>query len=80
MSHRPSLPTKAGRIPIRAAREIAESYGYDQVIIVARAVGQGEHVTTYGKDRMNCAIAARIGDYLKYRVMRWKADENAHQD
>ena len=37
-------------IPISAARTIAEAYGYDQVVIVARRVGDGadggEHVTT----------------------------------
>ena len=30
------------KIPISAAREIAEKYGYDQVVIIARAVGVGE--------------------------------------
>lgn len=63
------------RIPIAAAERIAKDYGYDQVIIVARAVGQGEHVTTYGRDKANCAVAARIGDFLKYKVMGW-AQEN----
>lgn len=60
------------RIPIKAAKRIASEYGYDQVIIVARAVGQGEHVTTYGKDRENCDVAARIGDFLKFKIMGWK--------
>jgi hypothetical protein len=56
-------------IPISAAKTIAEAYGYHQVVIVARRVGDGEdggedggeHVTTYGVDKANCAIAARIG-------------------
>jgi molybdopterin biosynthesis enzyme len=61
-------------IPIAAAKQIAERYGYDQVIIIARAVGQGEHVTTYGKDKANCDVAARIGDFLKYKVMGWVKD------
>ncbi len=61
-------------IPISAARRIAESYGYDQVIVIARAVGQGEHVTTYGKDKANCDVAARIGDFLKFKVMGWERD------
>lgn len=65
------------RIPISAARRIAEAYGYDQVIIVARKVGEGanqehgEHCTTYGVDKVNCDVAARCGDYLKYKVMGW---------
>ena len=58
-------------IPISAAARIAKTYGYDQVIIVARAIDQGEHVTTYGKDKANCLVAAQIGDFLKYKVMGW---------
>lgn len=58
-------------IPISAAKKIAEQYGYDQIVIIGRVVDQGEHVTTYGRDRANCAAAARIGDFLKYKVMGW---------
>jgi len=56
---------------------VAEDYGYDQVVIVARKVGDGggEHVTTYGVDRENCAVAARIGDFLKYEVMNWVKED-----
>lgn len=63
-------------IPISAARVIADMYGYDQVIVIARKVGEngGEHCTTYGKDRDNCAVAARIGEFLKYKVMSWAKD------
>jgi len=60
------------RIPISAAKLIADKYGYDQVIVIARKVGQGEHCTTYGVDRENCAVAARAGDFLKLKVMGWK--------
>ena len=63
------------RIPIVAARRIAEEYGYDQVVIVARKVGPqnvgGEHVTTYGVDKANCDVAARIGDFFKHKLMGW---------
>lgn len=60
-------------IPISAAERIAKAYGYSQVIVIARALGEGggEHVTTYGVDKDNCAVAARIGDFLKYKVMGW---------
>lgn len=62
-------------IPVHAARHIAEYYGYDQVVIIARKVGEGpgsgEHCTTYGRDEANCAVAARCGDFLKYKVMGW---------
>lgn len=58
------------RIPISAARRVAEDYGYDQVVIYARRVGDepdpcGEHMTTYGVTKEHCSVAARIGDTLK---------------
>jgi len=62
-------------IPISAAKRIAESYGYDQVVIIARAVGIGEHVTTYGRDKANCSVAAQIGDFLKFKVMGWVKEQ-----
>lgn len=62
------------KIPISAAREIAEKYGYNQVVIIARAVGVCEHVTTYGSDKANCDIAARIGDFLKFKIMKWETE------
>lgn len=60
------------RIPISAGKRIADEYGYDQVVIVARKVGQGEHVTTYGVNKENCAMAARVGDFFKYELMKWE--------
>jgi hypothetical protein len=59
------------RIPISAAKKIADAYNYDQVYVIGRKVGEGEHVTTYGKDKANCETAARVGDFLKYKVMGW---------
>lgn len=63
------------RIPIAAARRIAEEYGYDQVVIYGRKVGDapdphGEHLTTYGVTKAHCAVAARIADTLS-RFMGW---------
>ena len=74
------------RIPISAAEHIAHKYGYDQVVIIARKVDQpagvgetakqaipgGEHVTTYGINKVHCGVAARIGDYVKYEIMKWE--------
>lgn len=59
------------RIPVKAAESIAKAYDYDQVIVIARKVGEGEYVTTYGIDKMNCDIAARVGDFIKYKIMKW---------
>jgi hypothetical protein len=58
-------------IPISAAKLVAEKYGYDQVVIVARKVGDGEHCTTYGVDKANCDVAARIGNFFKHKLMGW---------
>lgn len=62
-------------IPIAAAKKIAEEYGYDQVVVYARRVGNdpdphGEHMATYGVDRTHCSIAAKIGDRLQ-EFMGW---------
>lgn len=67
-------------IPIVAARNIAEQYGYDQVIIYARKVGEapkphGEHMTTYGRNPSHCAVAARIGKFLQTEIMGWYRKE-----
>ncbi len=59
------------RIPIAAAQRIAEQYGYHQVVIIARCVGEGEHVTTYGVDKANCDVASRIGNFIKHKIMGW---------
>jgi hypothetical protein len=64
-------------IPIAAGKEIAEAYGYDQVLILARKVGNREHVTTFGVDKVNCVVAARMGDFLKHKLMGWPRDDAA---
>ena len=55
------------RIPIAAARRIAKDYGYDQVIVIGRLIGEDgkEHVTTYGKDEMHCDSAGAIGKWWR---------------
>jgi len=68
------------KIPIKAAQEIAEKYGYDQVIIYARKVGEnpdphGEHLTTYGINKQHCDVAAQIGNHLKYKVFGWSGEK-----
>jgi hypothetical protein len=63
-------------IPITAARALGDEYDCDQVIIITRKVGAGpdeiaENVTTWGYGTKNCTVAARIGDFLKYKIMGW---------
>lgn len=61
-------------IPIGVAKRIADNHDYDQIVIVARRVGEGEHVTTYGRGAEHCEVARRIGDFLKYEIMKWERD------
>ena len=69
-------------IPIDAAKTVAQLYGYDQVVIVARKVGADgrEHVTTYGIDKAHCDIAARMGNFFKYKLMKWPEPAEASSD
>lgn len=77
----PAIPDdgKTVDIPVSAAKEVAKKYGYDQIIILGRKVGKDgrEHVTTYGINRENCEVAARTGNFLKYRIMDWPELEPA---
>lgn len=68
------------RIPIVAARDIAEKYGYDQVVIYARKIGDsgGEHMTTYGRNKIHCDVAARIATTLQ-KFMGWNAEINSDE-
>ncbi len=63
-------------IPISAAKRIAGKYDYDQVVVIARKVGEGEHVTTYGKSPAHSSIAARIGNFVKFKIMKWERGES----
>lgn len=62
-------------IPIAAAERIAKDYDYDQVIVFARKVGADgvEHMTTYGRTKEHCSVAARIGEFLQHKIMGWAA-------
>jgi hypothetical protein len=70
----------ASRIPISAAKRIAQEYGVDQVVILGRCPesepGKGdgsEHVTTYGRTIVHCEIAAAMGNKLK-QILGWPPD------
>jgi len=67
-------------IPVSAAEHIAKTYGYDQVVIYARRCHDtpephGEHLTTYGRTKEHCSVAARIADTLK-NFMGWKPTDD----
>ena len=77
-------------IPINSAREIAEKYGYDQVMIYARKVDRpagtgetacqeikgGEHITTYGVNKSHCDAIARIASFLQTKIMGWMKEND----
>ncbi len=72
MTVQPTTPVKP--IPISAAQRIAETYGYHQVVIMARVTGDvegaDEHITTYGINVQHCRVAAMMGDKLK-QIAQW---------
>jgi hypothetical protein len=62
---------------IEMAKDYARRFGYDQVVIIGRScttegVSGGESVCTYGKTNEHATVAAQIGEFLKYRIMKWK--------
>jgi hypothetical protein len=65
----------AKRIPIAAAKRVAEDYGYDQVMIFARKVGDDgmEHMTTYGVTKAHCSVMAQIAKFLQTKIMGWES-------
>jgi hypothetical protein len=69
-------------VPIDDAKRIAHDRGFDQVIIIARKVGEDgfESVTTYGINKEHCEVAAKTGDFLKYKVMGWVPDQPLYED
>lgn len=74
-------PRKMKPIPIAAAERIAKDYGYDQVVVMARRVGDdpdpyGEHITTYGINKTHCDVAAMMGNTLK-RIAGWPTQLDA---
>ena len=64
-------------IPISVAKDIANKYGYDQVMIYARTCHDspqphGEHMTTYGRTKEHCSAMAQIAKFLQTKIMGWK--------
>ena len=53
------------RIPITKAKEIAKQYSYDQIIIIARKVGEGGWVTSYGINKEHCKAAEETANTIK---------------
>lgn len=59
------------RIPISAAKRVAEEYGQSQVVLVTFDKSTGfTHVVTYGVTVEDCAQAAQGGNLVK-RALGW---------
>ena len=64
------------RIPIKAAKEIAKKYRYDQVIILAMNIAENiQSVTTFGKSVVDADQACRGGNYIKRKILGWPANK-----
>jgi len=63
---------KSKRIPIKSAKDIAQKYDKDQVIIISwdRKTGT-TWVTTHGKTIEDCNMAAEGGNKLKREFLKW---------
>lgn len=62
---------KSKRIPIKAAKEFADKFEKDQVIILSWDKKTGSTwVTTYGKTKKDCEQAAHGGNEIK-RMLNW---------
>lgn len=59
-------------IPIKAAKEFAEKYDKDQVIMLSWSRKDGlTWVTTYGKSIEDCDQASQGGNWLKKNLLNW---------
>ena len=64
------------KIPITAAKKIANDFIWQQVIIVAWSPKEGTtHVTTYGKTLDDCKKAAENGNLIKKNLLGWPDDQ-----
>jgi hypothetical protein len=64
------------RIPIKDAKLIANTYGYDIVTIVAWSAKTGkQHVTTFGRSKQHCEWAADLGNQIKKDILKWPKEE-----
>jgi len=75
MSNKDSKSAKYKRIPISAAKEIAKNYDKNLVVIVTwDAAHNLQHVTTYGRSKVECEAAARGGNLVK-QALGWPPEE-----
>ena len=63
---------KSKRVPIKAAKDVAQAFEKDQVVIVSWDEGTGTTwVTSYGRTQADCALAANLANMIKKTVLGW---------
>lgn len=62
------------RIPIAAAKRVADAHGLSQVLIIAYD-GERTHVVTYGRTKKDCALAAQAQDFWTGRIREFSLTE-----
>jgi hypothetical protein len=55
------------RIPISAAKKVAEEFGLSQCLLIGWD-GENTHVVTYGKTKKDCELAAKAQDFWVGRI------------
>ena len=56
-----------GRIPVSAAKRVADQHGLKQCILIGWD-GKQAHVVTYGKTKADCDAAAKAQDFWTGRI------------
>jgi len=55
------------RIPIAAAKRVAEKHGLQQVLLIGFD-GERVHIVTYGNNKENCAKAAKAREFWQGKI------------
>lgn len=74
------------KIPIKIARDIAEKYGYEQVIVLA--MKQDEHKenwfygwqTTYNKNKLKCKFLGKVASILSYNFKAFYSNKETTEE
>ena len=72
-------------ITIQEVKDLIQSHGHDQAVLITRKVGGAndgkEQVITTGLTEEDARSAGVTGEFLKYKIMGWKRDnETVHED
>lgn len=61
------MPNKTTRIPVAAAKSVAEQFGLKQCLLIGWD-GDRTHVVTYGVTKADCEAAAKAQDFWTGRI------------